>query len=118
MGLDQYLMAEKEGADSVEIAYWRKHPDLHGMMEKIWLSKGKPGDGGDGSFNCIPLFLDEADISVVEEAIKEQKLPHTMGFFFGKSIISEDQAKEDLDVLAQARAYIHRGYAVYYDSWW
>ncbi len=26
----------------VELAYWRKHPNLHGWMEKLWERKGRP----------------------------------------------------------------------------
>ena len=26
-----------------EIAYWRKHPNLHGWMQRLWERKGKPG---------------------------------------------------------------------------
>lgn len=36
MGLDQWvtIRGEKE-----PIAYWRKHPDLHGWMECVWRQK-------------------------------------------------------------------------------
>ena len=27
----------------VEIAYWRKHPHLHGWMEQLWHSRQRPG---------------------------------------------------------------------------
>ena len=32
-------------ADGNELAYWRKHNRLHGWMEELWESKGKPYDG-------------------------------------------------------------------------
>ena len=27
-----------------EIAYWRKHPNLHGWMQRLWESRGNSGD--------------------------------------------------------------------------
>jgi len=27
-----------------EIAYWRKHPNLHGWMQQLWEAKGNSGD--------------------------------------------------------------------------
>ena len=45
-----------------EIAYWRKHPNLHGWMESLWkrklheANKQEPEDNGWGStFNGIEL---------------------------------------------------------------
>ena len=35
-----------------ELAYWRKHPNLHGWMEMLWEQKG-----GVGTFNGIELEL-------------------------------------------------------------
>ena len=40
-----------------EIAYWRKHPNLHGWMQRLWERKGKPGGYDDDRFNGIELEL-------------------------------------------------------------
>lgn len=117
MGLDQWLYAEKDGKETEEVAYWRKHPNLHGFMESLWAEKGKPGDSNEG-FNGVHLYLDEADISRAEDAVKKEELPRTRGYFFGVSRINEDQQAEDLDALAQARGWLNKGYKVFYDSWW
>ena len=37
MGLDQYAYVLREDGETLEIARWRKHPDLHGWMEKLWV---------------------------------------------------------------------------------
>ena len=37
----------------VEIAYWRKHPHLHGWMEQLWQGRSNPGP--DAVFNGIEL---------------------------------------------------------------
>ena len=41
-----------------ELAYWRKHPNLHGWMEQLWVSKGRPRQSvGWPIFNGIELEL-------------------------------------------------------------
>ena len=79
MGLDQYATARKgeprkvpqtwtttdadgneeevveyynEWDDTIELAEWRKHPNLQGWMENLWYEKG-----GEGEFNCVELEL-------------------------------------------------------------
>ena len=64
-----------------EIAYWRKHPDLHGWMQKLYRKRG----GENEDFNLSPLRLDAADIDALEKAVAKNRLPHTQGFFFGES---------------------------------
>lgn len=95
-----------------ELHYWRKHPDLHDWMAKLYVKKG----GTDSNFNCNTVQLTAADLDALEAAIKAQNLPHTDGFFFGESS-SKDMA-DDLDFVAKARAAIAAGKAVYYTYWW
>ena len=51
MGLDMYAYVGTEG--QCELAYWRKHPNLHGWMEKLWESKGKPNVCGGGTMVVV-----------------------------------------------------------------
>jgi hypothetical protein len=45
MGLDMYAYSATEEynhtseSNSRELAYWRKHPNLHGWMHQLWRSK-------------------------------------------------------------------------------
>ena len=123
MGLDQYAMARKgesktdeEGfeyyEDSMELAYWRKHPNLQGWMEDLWLAKG-----GEGEFNCVDLELKIEDLDLLEQSLDESALPETVGFFFGAN--SDDHySEQDREFIVQARASIKQGYKVIYHSWW
>ena len=95
-----------------EFYYWRKHPDLHGWMEKLYRTKG----GEDPSFNCNSVRLMAEDLDALEAAIKNTALPHTTGFFFGES--TPEDRDDDLEFIGRARAAIAEGDAVYYDSWW
>lgn len=98
--------------EKMEIAYWRKHPNLHGWMEQLYYEKG----GKDDSFNGSNVVLTKGDLDSLEQDIIDGTLPDTSGFFFGKSDGSEQN--EDLEFIAKAREAIEEGKMVYYSSWW
>ena len=102
----------------IEIAYWRKHPNLHGWMEQLWRSKGAPADLDDDiSFNGIELELTWEDIDHLEQDIKARELPGTTGFFFGD--LSDDYYYEDdLKFVKEARSQLFLGLKVFYNSSW
>lgn len=124
MGLDMYAysfhgITESEVdfdtnnvTETTEIAYWRKHPNLHGWMEQLYYEKG----GRDDSFNGSKVVLTDSDLDSLEQDIIDGNLPDTSGFFFGKSDGSEQN--EDLEFIAKAREAIEEGKMVYYSSWW
>ena len=138
MGLDMYAYAaakagakneyyeqryEKGNEDfqdpTIELAYWRKHPNLHGWMEQLWLQKG--GDNSDSSwgsnFNGIELELTWEDLETLEEDVKNGRLPSTSGFFFGSD--SDDYYRlQDLEFVRKARAELFTGLKVFYNSSW
>ena len=148
MGLDQYAyVAAKQGQYSEywesaemdpvtkdfvsrtttkprEIAYWRKHPNLQGWMESLWIkrmheaNKELPEDNGFGSsFNGIELELTIDDIDQLEKDVLANNLPSTSGFFFGDD--SDDYYQEqDLKFIKQARAELFCGLKVFYNSSW
>ena len=137
MGLDQYAyVAAKAGAMNEyyehdanapgatkprEIAYWRKHPNLHGWMEQLWESKGRPGSApdhpfGDGAmFNGVELELTAEDLDALERAVTHGQLPSTQGFFFGNDA-DEHYREQDLDFIKNARAELFFGLKVFYNS--
>ena len=123
MGLDQYATARRGEAktddegfkyyeDSMELAYWRKHPNLQGWMESLYHKKG-----GDESFNCVDLELTLDDLDNLEKSLDNEALPETAGFFFGGNA-DDHYAEADREFIVQARAAIKQGYTVVYSSWW
>ncbi len=96
-----------------EIAYWRKHPNLHGWMERLAKSKNVEY----GSFNGVELELTWADIDALEQAVTHKKLPATTGFFFG-SDADELYYESDLAFIKAARAELFLGLRVFYNSSW
>ncbi len=95
-----------------ELAYWRKHANLHGWMHRLWESKGNKGD-----FNGDELELTWADLDELERAVTHGQLPSTSGFFFGNE--SDDYYKEqDLEFIKNARAELFLGLKVFYNSSW
>ena len=117
MGLDQFAYAIKCDTKT-EIAYWRKHPNLQGWMENLWETKGRPNAHEDSDdFNCVALELTKEDISDLEDAILNNTLPSTAGFFFGSD--SDDYYRsQDLEFIKKAHEALDAGLTVVYDSWW
>ena len=120
MGLDMMAFArqnpittdvdfESEEND-LEIFNWRKHPNPHGWMERLYRTKG----GTEESFNCVNVQLTLEDLDALEAELGE--LPITESFFFGQS--SPDYVTYDKHFIREARARINDGDAVYYTSWW
>jgi hypothetical protein len=99
-----------------EIAYWRKHPNLHGWMEQLW--KSRNGSNGDSAtFNGIELELTWEDLEVLELDVIAGALPSTSGFFFGNE--ADDHYREqDLKFIRDARAELFCGLKVFYNSSW
>ena len=139
MGLDMYAYsANKAGAQTEywensqfvdgevsstctepkELMYWRKHPNLHGWMERLWEEKGRPGAESDAEmFNGIELELTWTYIENLEADILEDNLPGTTGFFFGDD--SDEYYREsDLNFVKEAKADLFLGLKVYYNSSW
>lgn len=100
-----------------EIAYWRKHPNLHGWMEQLWRNKNNTHGLNDPTFNGIELELTWEDLDALEEDIKNGRLPSTSGFFFGTPADDHYRA-QDLEFVRNARAEIFMGLRVFYNSSW
>ena len=99
-----------------EIAYWRKHPNLHGWMEQLW-NRRNGGNQDGGKFNGIELELTYKDLEILELDIIAGTLPGTTGFFFGND--ADDHYREqDLEFIKNARAELFMGLKVFYNSSW
>jgi hypothetical protein len=133
MGLDQYMYVatkagayeeyyedlNKHGGDHTtvtpprEIAYYRKHPNLHGWMEQLYYAKG----GDAETFNGVELELTWQDIDLLEQDIMNNQLPATKGFFFGDTA-DDYYRKQDLEFVKNARAELFMKLRVFYNSSW
>jgi hypothetical protein len=102
-----------------ELAYWRKHPNLHGWFHALWIRKGEPGwnSSTDPTFNGIELELTFEDLDILEQDILEGNLPSTSGFFFGNDA-DEYYQEDDLKFIREARAELFMGLKVFYNSSW
>jgi len=95
-----------------ELAYWRKHPNLHGWFHQEWINQGNTGD-----FNGDQLEIDWAMLERLESAVVNGELPGTSGFFFGEGADDYYRA-QDLEFVKQARAELFLGLRVFYNSSW
>lgn len=142
MGLDQYAYAAARSnqrhdfynqtpdvSKPIDIAYWRKHPNLQGWMERLWLRKqGIPthpdiqyieGKQPPTEFNCVELELTWEDLEQLERDILNETISklETRGFFFGNP--SDDYYREyDLQFIKDAKAQLFLGLKVFYNSSW
>lgn len=149
MGLDQYAYAaakakqreeyytdgnfDKETGEwvnlqstkPIEIAYWRKHPNLQGWMERLWAKKGYPNRRDSDNklwetqFNGIELELTWDDLGQLERDIMSGQVANleTTGFFFGS--YSDDYYREqDLKFIRDAKSHLFVGLKVFYNSSW
>ena len=98
---------------SREIAYWRKHPNLHGWMERLAERKKLEYD----SFNGVEMELTAEDLDELERAVTHKQLPATTGFFFGNDA-DEIYYESDLAFVKAARAELFFGLKVFYNSSW
>ena len=121
MGLDMYAYAaNKTDAEAVdsnyttqELAYWRKHPNLHGWMERLAKSKQVEYN----TFNGVELELTYDDILLLEDDVKNGRLPSTTGFFFGTPA-DDYYLQQDLEFIKNAKAELFLGLRVFYNSSW
>jgi hypothetical protein len=100
-----------------ELAYWRKHPNLHGWMEKLWIEKTGRQTDRDEYFNGVELELTWEDIERLEQAILGNDLPAHPGFFFGKPSC-DYYRDQDLEFIKNAKAELFCGLRVFYNSSW
>ena len=115
MGLDQYAYS-REAVGRADYQ-WRKHPNLHGWMEQLWISRYGTENTEWDSFNGVEVLLGESDIKELIIAIMSNDLPKTEGFFFGGDA-DEYYRKQDLEFCEWALQEIENGREVYYDSSW
>ena len=95
-----------------ELAYWRKHPNLHGWFHQEWINQGNKGD-----FNGDQLEITWDMLERLEHDVVKGELPATSGFFFGNG--ADDYYREqDLEFVKQARAELFLGLRVFYNSSW
>ena len=127
MGLDQYAYRVRKGiikpgtdinkldipSEELEkIAYWRKHPNLHGWMERLYVDKG-----GEDMFNCEFVQLNEDELVKLQEDILMDALDEAVGPFWGDDADNQYR-KSDLDFIKVALDSINKGYDILYYSWW
>lgn len=133
MGLDMYINTrpknyetkirkDEDGYEyrddgSEEFAYFRKHSDLHGYFEQLYIDRG-----GTEEFNCVELPLSKEDIitlrDLIDKEIKGEKVfTEARGFFWGKT--RPDEWLYTFNILGQLLEEVDfETTEVYYDSWW
>jgi hypothetical protein len=110
MGLDMYLTGEKfvmslklqeDGfrlrSKTLDLGYWRKHPNLHGYIVQTFAG---------GKDECQTIDFGPDHIRTIIAAVKARELPDTTGFFFGVSDSSQERMEEDIATFERALAWL------------
>ena len=112
MGLDMYLEGERYASRYearpqqdgfpvskivLEIGYWRKHPNLHGYIVQTF---------AEGNDERQRLSLGAADCRKISEAILEDELPPTTGFFFGDSDWHKEDKEDNAKMFSDAAQWL------------
>lgn len=116
MGLDMYLEGHKHlwshitdpkksrkedglpiAQIRVQLGYWRKHPNLHGYIVSQFAG---------GKDECQEIVLGSDQIRQIMTDVRLKNLPVTDGFFFGRSAMSDREAKDDLAIFEKALAWL------------
>ena len=106
--------------EPIEIGYWRKHSDLQGYMEDLYINKG-----GTEEFNCVDLILSKEDCEDIIEYSRQRlqrssqgiEDEHTTGFFFGET--QDSDWTDTIDIFNKVLAETDwENETVYYSSWW
>ena len=98
---DTAFMGMKLQECKYEVAYWRKHNQLHGYLVKNFAHKEED--------NCEPIWLTKENIEeIIEYLGSVQDIPATPGFFFGddSNDYHPDQRKEDVDAFNKALNFL------------
>jgi hypothetical protein len=122
MGLDMYLVGNKSTsykaevmedgfpvmATQLKLGYWRKHPNLHGFIVQQF---------ADGEDNCQEIYLSKDDLLKIIQAVKDDNLPYTEGFFFGASATKDDEyyleeKNGTIEIFEKALAWIEASHDV------
>ena len=81
----------------IELAYWRKHPNLHGYIVKTF---------NNGEDDCTPIDLSPDNLDQIANAIEKNELPETTGFFFGESSWHEEEKEKNVEIFRKASKWL------------
>lgn len=93
MGLDMYISDK----DHQQIAYWRKHPDLHGFIVNMFAG---------GIDDCSRVWINAECVKIIISAVNQNRLPKTTGTFFGYS--DSPFQGDTIEKLQNVLAYLER----------
>lgn len=96
-GLSEEQLKTQPIGHIFRLGYWRNHPDLHGFITQNF------ADDVDG---CDNSSLIEEDLLEIIEAIQDDRLPHTTGFFFGESSNDDEQKSQAIEIFTRAIAWL------------
>lgn len=115
MGLDMDFYKVNTNGEKEHLHYFRKHSDLHGVIQECWLEKNPDMDGED--FNCVEFEITMNEVDRINDFMANRHTnKHYTGFFWGQS--NEEDWKETIPVLEEISDLLSKNQKVVYTSWW
>jgi hypothetical protein len=114
MGLDMDFYKVDKNGEKEHLHYFRKHADLHGVLQDEYLRKNPEKSVED--FNCIDYELTMDDVANVTKFIEENSDKHYSGFFWGRSC--EEDWEETITLFTKIYNLLKDGHKVIYVPWW
>lgn len=115
MGLDMNFYKVNGNGQQEHLHYFRKHSDLHGVLQDCWLEKN-PGKNAE-EFNCIDFEITlEEVMRVIDFMSNRHTKKHYKGFFWGQS--TEEDWEETIVALKEILMALETGEKVIYVCWW
>lgn len=109
---EEVLNSEEKPCEGQEVAYFRKHSDLHGWLTEKWLERHPE----ETDFNTSYMEITPELLSQMADYANQSEHEHHQGFFWGQSYDSDwERTKE---VCEQIKDILDEGRKVFYYSWW
>lgn len=115
MGLDMDFYKVNGNGEKEHLHYFRKHSDLHGLLQECWAEKNLDKSGDD--FNCVDFEITLDEVKRVIDFMEDRhNKPHYVGFFWGQS--TEEDWMETATLFQEITNLLEEGKKVIYNAWW
>lgn len=115
MGLDMHFKSVSNGI-SEEICYFRKHADLNGFLQELWLEKHP--DKSPDDFNCTDFRITKEILNKLKKFVNtpDNSRKTYCGFFWGQS--DSDKWERTRELLEEIERRIKNRERIIYYAWW
>ena len=108
--IDDFNYKQDRFHEPHEIAYWRKHWDLHNFFLERYTAKG-----GTKEFNCVAVRIEENDLNLLEKFVTASTLQEAFDHPWSST---EEVMRDYTTFIKRARDVLAEDNALYFYSWY